>query len=128
MIYEDWIKYKPSKKGTSLTAEFNYQEEVRLKGDINKYIKKEIQNRLDIENNDEFRDYLKKVEGLVLNCTYLASEGNGLGRRIHLNPNKKKLTLKVEVITEQQVPKEDMLNWDALDSFIAEGKYPEKAA
>jgi len=120
MIYKNSIKYKQNKKGTSLSARFEYKEELEFP----RFVKEDIQARLNL--GDEFKNYLKIVEGLTLNSPYFACDGNGLGRHVGFYPNRKNLRLRIDILSNQQVSKKEMFNLDALDTFIAEGKYPEK--
>ena len=127
MIHRNSSKYDINERGTRLHAKFDYNLEVERK-----YLDKEgIQKRMDSMNNDELKDYLLKVEELNLGSPYFANgegegDGKGLGRIVRFNINKRKLKFSLEVKTKQQVSQDQMLNLDALDSFIAEGKYPEK--
>ena len=96
MIYEDDIKYKQNKKGTSLSARFEYKGVVRLKLPINKNIKEDIQRRLNIGNNDEFKDYLKEVEGLELTSLYFFNKDKKRFKRYGgIYPYKRSLVLKI---------------------------------
>ena len=119
MLHKSSIKYKEKSKGTTLFARFEYTGEVRLKVDT----KEAIQERLGL--GEEFKKYLGTVEGLKLNAPFFACDGNGLGRYVGFSPNKRKLTLKVDITTNQQISQEKMLNLDALDLFLARGQYPE---
>ena len=116
-------RYTPNKRGTTLFARFRYQEEVRIEVDS----KENIQARLDTLNNNKLNFYLILAEGLELTSPRFANRDyDKLGRSLSfLTLNKRKLTLTVKVKSEQQVSREEMLNLDALDTFIAEGKYPE---
>ena len=121
MIYDSWINYKQNKKGTSLSATFRFKDEVKLKVDT----KENIQKRLDLDNNDELKDYLKKVEELELNSSNsFYKDGKRLGRRGDLKISKRNLTLRLKINTSRRISKEKILRWDDLDLFIAKGEYP----
>ncbi len=121
MIYLDKIKHIKGKYGTNSSGKFNYRNEVRLGVDA----KKNIQRRLDLDNNDELKDYLKKVERLELNSSHsFDKDGKRLGRRGNLKISKKNLTLRLNINTPRRISKEKILRWDDLDLFIAKGEYP----
>jgi hypothetical protein len=123
MIYKSNIKYKKSKKGTTLSAKFSYKDEIRLGVDI----KENIQRRLDIGNNDEFKDYLKNAEGLELTSTYFFNDDSKeFERHGGIYPSKKNLRFKIDVISKQQVSEKNMLNLANLDIFLARGITPYK--
>ncbi len=123
MIERSSINYVKKDHRTYLSAKFRYKRVVELGVSS----KEDIQKRLNLANNGkEMRKYLSKVEGLALNCLYIASERDGLRRHLELKPNKRRLRLKINVYTDQQVSMEKMFNLDDLDTFIAEGKYPEE--
>jgi len=115
------ITYTKGKYGTTLSTKFGYKGELRLGVSS----KKDIQERLDTMNNDELKDYLKKVEGLDLNLSYsFNGDDRKLWRRGGFKINKRNLTLRLNVSTPKRVLQEKMFDLDALDSFIAKGEYP----
>ena len=120
MIHKKSVKYRPTKRGTSLYAEFNFNSDVEDEHDT----KENIQKRFGYGARKE---YLKQVEGLNLGSpNYSNGDDKDLGRFLSfptLNP--KTLKLSIKVTTEQkEVPKEDMFNLDNFNMFMSRGRYP----
>lgn len=120
--YNQAIKYaKGLEEGifTSLTARLGFKEEVAPK-DV-----ESVKYRLKWETIGPLKNYLKEKENFSLedfhskNPYFKRLTDNA---KFELKANLRKLSLEIKITSQNDVPRKDMLNLDALNNFILTGK------